>query len=122
MKLSYAQLAQHLTKSLAPIYLVHGDEPLLVEETMDAIYKAAQTAGFTERVSIVTEGGTDWAKHLYTDTHSISLFAKKKIIYLNLNHIKLNAASVKILEEYAHKPVPDTLVIMQSTKLDNKVE
>ncbi len=123
MKLSYAQLTQHLSKSLAPIYLVHGDEPLLVEETMDAIYKAAQAAGFTERISIVTESGTDWGKHLYTDTHSISLFAKKKIIYLNLNHIKLNAANGKILEEYAHKSVPDTLVLMHSsTKLDNKVE
>lgn len=122
MKLSYAQLAQHLSKSLAPIYLVHGDEPLFVEETMDAIYKAAQTVGYTERVSIVTDTGADWAKHLYTDTHSISLFAPKKIIYLNLNHIKLNAASGKILEEYAHKPVPDTLVILHSAKLDNKVE
>jgi DNA polymerase-3 subunit delta len=121
MKLSYAQLAQHLNKPLAPIYLIHGDEPLLVEETMEAIYKAAQTVGFAERISI-TESGADWSKHLYTDTHSISLFAKKKIIYLNLNHIKLNAASGKVLEEYAHKPVLDTLVIIHSAKLDNKVE
>jgi len=120
MKLSYAQLAQHLNKPLAPIYLVHGDEPLLIEETMDAIYKAAEAAGFTERVSITTEA--DWDKHLYTDTHSISLFAQKKIIYLNLNHIKLNVGSGKILEAYAHKPVPDTLVIMHSAKLDSKVE
>lgn len=122
MKLSYAQLAPHLNKSLAPIYLVHGDEPLLVEETMDAIYKVAQTAGFTERSSIVTESGADWGKYLYTDTHSISLFAQKKVIYLNLNHIKLNAASGKILEEYAEKPASDTLLIMHSDKLDNKVE
>ncbi len=121
MKLSYAQLAQHLSKSLAPIYLVHGDELLLVEETMDAIYKAAQAVGYTERISI-TDTGTDWAKHLYTDTHSISLFAQKKIIYLNLNHIKLNAANGKILEEYAHQPVSDTIMMIHSTKLDNKME
>lgn len=122
MKLSYAQLTQHLSKSLAPIYLVHGDEPLLVEETIDAIYKAAETAGFTERISTSTESSTDWGKHLYTDTHSISLFTNKKIITLNLNHLKLNASSGKILEAYAHKPLPNTLVILHSAKLDTKVE
>jgi DNA polymerase-3 subunit delta len=122
MKLAYTQLTQHLNKPLAPIYLVHGDEPLLVEETVDAIYKAAQMVGFTERVSTTTESGTDWGKHLYADTHSISLFATKKTICVNLNHIKLNAASGKILEEYARKPMQDTLVIIHSDKLDSKIE
>ncbi len=122
MKLAYAQLTQHLSKTLAPIYLVHGDEPLLVEETIDTICKAAQTAGFTERITTSTESGTDWGKHLYADTHSISLFTQKKIILLNLNHIKLNAANGKIIEEYAQKPMADTLLIIQSSKLDIKLE
>ena len=122
MKLAHAQLAQHLTHTIAPIYLIHGDEPLLVEETVDAICKAAQSAGFTERVSSAVESGADWSKDLYADTHSISLFASKKIILLNLNHLKLNAAGGKILEEYAQKQAKDTLVILQSTKLDSKVE
>lgn len=122
MKLSSAQLAQQLTKSLAPIYLIHGDEPLLVAETVDALYTAAQKAGFTERVLTAAESGSDWGKHLYADTHTISLFANKKIIDLNLNPIKLNAASGKILEAYAHQPMPDTLLIIHSAKLDAKVE
>jgi len=37
MKLPYQQLTQHLAKSLAPIYLVSGDELLLVQETVDFI-------------------------------------------------------------------------------------
>lgn len=122
MKLSSAQLTQQLGKSLAPIYLVHGDEILLVEEAIDAIYHAARTAGYTERVTSTADSGADWAKHLYTDTHSISLFANKKIIDLNLNHIKLNAANGKILENYASHPMTDTLVIMHCSKLDAKTE
>lgn len=122
MKLAASQLAQQLTRSLAPIYLVHGDEILLVEESINTIHKAAQKNGFIERSVIPSESNTDLEKYLYRDLHSISLFNEKKIIELNLNHIKLNAASGKILEAYAQKPMADTLVIIQSTKLDAKVE
>lgn len=122
MKITPAQLTQQLHQSLAPIYLVHGDEILLVQETIDAIKKVAQSAGFTERVSCHIDSGADWAKHLYSDTHTISLFGEKKIVEFNLNNIKLNAANHKILEEYTKSITPNTLVILSSAKLDTKIE
>ena len=41
MLLRPEQLAAHLEKPLAPLYLLHGDEPLLVIEAGDAIRAAA---------------------------------------------------------------------------------
>jgi DNA polymerase-3 subunit delta len=122
MKLAYQQLAQHLAKSLAPIYLISSDELLLAQEAIDTIRSAAKQAGFTERVTITPESGSDWGDLIYTDSHSLSLFATKKIIEVNLNLIKFNAATGKILAEYATKPLNDTLIIINTKKLDAKLE
>lgn len=122
MKLAYPQLAFHLVKNLAPIYWVSSDESLLLQEAIEAIRIAANKMGFNERVSITAEAKNDWVKLLYTDAHNQSLFASKKIIELNLNHIKLNATNGKIFEEYASHPIKDTLLIISTTTLDAKIE
>ena len=43
MQLAPAQLTPHLQRGLKPLYTLHGDEPLLVQEAADAI-RAASTA------------------------------------------------------------------------------
>lgn len=122
MKLAYPQLTQHLAKTLAPIYLVSSDELLLIQEAVDAIRTAAKKAGYDERVSTTAEAKNDWAKLLYTDTHSLSLFSTKKIIELNLTTIKLNSTNGKVFEEYANKLLADTILIISTTKLDARIE
>jgi DNA polymerase-3 subunit delta len=122
MKLAYLQLSQHLAKHLASIYLVTSDELLLAEEAIDAIRTAANLAGFTERVKITPESGSNWGELIYSDTHSLSLFSTKKIVEVNLNLIKLNSASGKILADYVVKPLADTLIIINAPKLDAKTE
>ena len=54
------QLAAHLARTLAPVYVVHGDEPLLAIEAGDAIRAAARTAGCDEREVLVVERGFNW--------------------------------------------------------------
>ena len=49
MKLPLNNLSAHLEKTLAPCYLVSGDEPLLVQEALDAIRKSARQNGFATR-------------------------------------------------------------------------
>jgi DNA polymerase-3 subunit delta len=122
MKLPYLQLTQHLSKNLAPIYFISGDELLLVQEAVDAIRQAASNAGFTERVSTIAEPQSDWKNLIYKDTHNLSLFATKKIVELNLRQIKLNNTHGKILEEYALKPLLNTLLIINTAKLEAKIE
>ena len=46
MNLRPEQLAAHLQRDLAPLYVLHGDEPLLVIEAADAIRAAAPNARF----------------------------------------------------------------------------
>ncbi|MBV8802585.1 MAG: DNA polymerase III subunit delta, partial [Gammaproteobacteria bacterium] len=92
------------------------------DEAIDTIRTAATKAGFTERTKITPESGTDWTELLYSNTHSLSLFATKKIIEINLTLTKLNNTHGKILAEYAERPLSDVIILIRSVKFDTKTE
>lgn len=118
MKISLPQLAAQLEKSLAGIYLVSGDEVLLVEEAIQLICQAAQKQGFSERQHITADA--EWTKSLYTSTHSLSLFSTKQLLLLDLSNTKFTAASSKLLQDFASNLPADTLLIIRMQKLDGR--
>jgi DNA polymerase-3 subunit delta len=122
MKLAFQELPRHLTKNLAPIYLVSGDEFLLAQEAVDSIRAAATQAGFIERIAMTAGAQDDWTKWIYAQTHHLSLFADKKIVEVNCTQVKLNASHGKFLADYANQPPSDTLLIVQSKKLEANTE
>jgi DNA polymerase-3 subunit delta len=122
MKIAYPQLAQQLKKKLAPVYLICTDEILLAQDAAQAIRAAARAAGFNERVTVNLEQGSDWEKLLFANTHSLSLFSTQRIVELHLAATKPNAAATKILQEIAAAPLPDTLLLITTSKLDSKLE
>ena len=56
MKLNHAQLEQHLTKPLSPVYFITGEELILKNEALTQIRKAATQQGFTEKTRSITSG------------------------------------------------------------------
>jgi len=84
MQLSPSQLSAHLNKGLKSLYTLHGDEPLLITEALDAIRAAARTQGFTERTSHTVSGANfDWSEVLAA-CGSLSLFADKQIVEIRI--------------------------------------
>jgi DNA polymerase-3 subunit delta len=83
MKLRPEQLRAHLAKQLLPVYVVAGEEPLLVEESLDAIRAAARQQGFSEREIFDVERGFDWGR-VIESCNSLSLFATRKIVELRM--------------------------------------
>jgi DNA polymerase-3 subunit delta len=84
MQLSLAQLPQHLARGLQPLYTLHGDEPLLIQEAADAIRAAARSQGFAERsVHTALGAGFDWSEVLAAGG-SMSLFAARQIVELRI--------------------------------------
>ena len=84
MQLAAAQLAAHLQKGLRPLYALHGDEPLLVQEACDAIRTAARAQGYTERtVHTVAGAHFDWSEVLAAGG-SLSLFADKQVVEVRI--------------------------------------
>lgn len=116
-KLTPDKLEAALKQGLAPLYLVSGDEPLLVQEACDRIRAAARERGHTERELYHAEAGFDW-QQLLSAQNSLSLFAERKILELRLPSARPGDRGGKTLQELAARPAPDTLLLVVTGKLD----
>jgi DNA polymerase-3 subunit delta len=84
MQISAGQIANHLQRGLKSLYTLHGDEPLLQQEALDAIRACARAQGFSERSSHTVSGvHFDWSAVLAAGG-SMSLFADKQIIEIRI--------------------------------------
>lgn len=117
MQLRPEQLDTHLQDSLAPVYLLHGDEPLIVQESADAIRARARALGFSERQVLHAESGFDW-NALQEAGNSLSLFAEQRIIEVRMPGGKPGDAGGKALRAYAGRPAEDTLLMVICGKLE----
>lgn len=117
MKVSANQLGQHLRKTLLPCYLVSGDEPLLVQEALDAIRQKARSDGFDSRDLYVATTGFDWAD-LGASAGNLSLFAERRIIELQLPTGKPGKPGSAAIVDMITKTGPDILFVVRTPKLD----
>ncbi|GAA5524041.1 DNA polymerase III subunit delta [Microbulbifer aestuariivivens] len=117
MRLNPRQLSQSLNKGLAPIYVVSGDEPLLIQECCDSIRAAARQQGFSERELLHAENNFDWGQ-LLASAGSLSLFAEKKLIEVRLPSGKPGDKGSKALQEFAQIGSEDLLLLLVLPKVD----
>lgn len=95
-----AQLPAHLEEPLAPLYVLHGNEPLLVIEAADAIRAAARRQGFSERETLVAGQGFRWDA-LALAAGNFSLFGGAKLIDLRIPTGKPGRDGGEALQRYA---------------------
>jgi len=111
VKLNPQQLDAHVRKGLAPVYLVSGDEPLLVDEVLDRLRVAAIDQGYTERESYVAERGFDW-NELEAGLQNMSLFSERRLIEARLPTGKPGTEGSKFFVTAAAHPTPDTIIVV----------
>ena len=118
MRLNSDQLPAALARGLAPVYLVSGDEPLLVGETADAIRAAARAAGFADRTALFIDRGFAW-DDLRHATQSLSLFAERRLLELRMPGGKPDKGATHLVA-LATQPPPDVVCLIITDKLDRK--
>ncbi|MCL7946052.1 DNA polymerase III subunit delta [Marinobacter sp. ATCH36] len=116
MKTQAYQLPQLLQKGLLPVYLISGDEPLLVQECCDQVRKAARAAGFEDRVTFHADQQLDWNR-VGEEFGALSLFAEKRRIEIHLPTGKLGDGRA-VLETVLQNPPDDIIVLLISARLD----
>ncbi len=120
MQIPAHQLSAHLAKGLRSLYVLHGDEPLLVQEAADAIRASARAQGFTER-SVFTVAGAhfDWAEVLASGA-SMGLFGDRQLVELRIPSGKPGKEGAQALQQLAERAADsaDVLTLVSLPRLD----
>ena len=118
MKVFPDKLPEALSRSLPPVVIVAGEEPLLHQEACDAVRAAARARGVEEREVLHVEQGFQWSQLLEASA-SLSLFASAKLIELRLGGAKLGQEGSKALKAYAEGlEGSDNILLLSMGKLD----
>ena len=117
MLLRADQLEPHLQKTLAPLYVIHGDEPLLALEAADAVRAAARRKGLAEREVFTAERGFDWSALRHAGA-SRSLFGGGKIVELRLPGGKPGTQGAQAIVEYCARLDAEMVTLVSLSRLD----
>ena len=117
MLLKGEQLATHLERELKAVYVVYGDEPLLVIEAADAIRAAARRGGFDERNVLTALPGFNWVE-LHHAAGNMSLFGGRTLIDLRIPTGKPGREGGAAIQDYCAHPSPDALLLVTLPGLD----
>jgi DNA polymerase-3 subunit delta len=117
MRLRAEEFATHLERALLSVYLLHGEETLLVQECADQLRAACRKQGFSERKIFNADQHFEW-RELLLECNSLSLFAERKLIEVRLPSGKPGSAGSAVLTELAALPAGDNVVLILAGKLE----
>jgi DNA polymerase-3 subunit delta len=121
MQLAPSELSAHLAKGIAPLYVIHGDEPLLAIEAGDQIRNAARSAGCDEREVLVVEPGFRWDA-FSAASRNLGLFGGRKMIDLRIPTGKPGVEGARVLEACAANAGPDAVVLVTLPRIDRATQ
>jgi DNA polymerase-3 subunit delta len=121
LQLRPQDLAAHLSRTLAPLYAVHGDEPLGVIEAGDAIRAAARRAGCDEREVSIVEQHFRWDAFVAANAN-LGLFGARKLIDLRIPSGKPGVEGSAVLERLARNPNADHVTLVTLPRLDRATQ
>lgn len=104
---------------LASVYLVSGDEPLLVNEVTDAIRAAAASSGCDERESHVVERSFSWDA-VTASLRNLSLFSTGKLVEIRLPTPTPGDEGSRALRELAGREPDGNIVVIVTPVLTRK--
>ena len=120
MRLYPEKIASHLQQQLSSVYLISGDEPLLVQECCDMVRQKAREAGCTEREVIDSSAaGFKWPDIL-NSAASMSLFAERKLTEIRIPNGKPGKEGSAALCEYLELASGDDVLLVIAGKIDKQ--
>ncbi|WP_367988399.1 DNA polymerase III subunit delta [Vibrio sp. NTOU-M3] len=121
MRVYADRLNEQFAKQLHGVYLLFGNEPLLIQESRQAIQQQALSQGFEERHRFGIDASFDW-NEVYDCCQALSLFSSRQLIELELPESGVNAAIAKELVNLADVLHDDILFVLIGTKLTKAQE
>lgn len=113
----FEQLTASLDKGLQTIYVVHGDDPLLVIEASDAIRVAVRKKGFSEREVLTAQPGFNWSE-LLAAAGTLSLFGAQKLLDVRIPSGKPGKEGASALLSYCDFANSDCVLLVTLPELE----
>lgn len=121
LKLYPEQLRAQLNEGLRAAYLLLGNDPLLLQESQDAVRQIAAAQGFDEHHTFTIDTSTDWTA-LFSLCQAMSLFASRQTLLLQLPDNGPNAAINEQLATLVSLLHDDLLLMVRGNKLTKAQE
>lgn len=115
-QITLKQLPTQLKSKLLPIYLLSGDEPLLIQEARDSIFRVSQSLGFSDKEVCHMDTGFH-PETLLASFHNHSLFADKKIVDIRNPSAKFDTSIITLFQSLFSNPNDDFLIVISTNKL-----
>ena len=109
--------ALNLEQNSTSLYLLSGDEPLLLRDWLDSARDSLKQSGFEDIQSHSTDTSFDWDDLLY-ESGAQSLFGDKKCRVIRIPNGKPGQQGSKIIQALCEDPGEDTIFIFVVPKLD----
>jgi len=115
------QLAAQLREGLRACYLLCGNDPLLLQESQDAVRHAANAAEFSEHFSFILDAHTEWDT-IFSSCQALSLFATRQTLTLHFPENGPSAPMAEQLKTLVSLLHDDILLILRAGKLTKAQE
>lgn len=117
MRIVAEQFLERPPTSLAPLYVVHGVEPLGTLEAADRLRTLAHAKGYIEREVFTVESGFDWSS-LLAASNALSLFATQRLIELRIPTGKPGKEGAQVIERFCDALPDDTVTLITLPEID----
>lgn len=117
MKIKAEQIEQTVNKQIHPIYIISGDETLLVQEASDAIRRLLPSKGIDERLRFVADAQFDW-QEVIQENQALSLFSSQRLFDIQID--KLSEKHTKALTQLGNELSTDNIILLTLPKLDGR--
>ncbi len=103
----------------APLYLLYGDEPYLVERAVKKLLERAVDPGFRDFNLNVFYGNECKGAEVFGAAQTLPMFADLRVVLVKKGG-ELSAGAMEILLCYLQDPSPSTCLVLQAEKIDGR--
>jgi len=107
---------------IKPIYLLYGEEPLFLRDSLDGLKKQLISQGYMVSEAYDVDASFDW-QNLQMDTQAGSLFSETRMILINMPKGSPGRDGGKFFQDwcaYVQALPPEIVLVVLCEKLDNR--
>lgn len=119
MQLYSKSPASQQSGTVAPLYVVLGNELLLVTEAVDQLRERAKGQGYTEREILTVDQRFVWA-HLLRWKQQSSLFGERRLLDLRIPTGKPGREGGAVIEKFCQDLPDDTVTVITLPEIDKQ--